>query len=115
MSFFPGGSWTATTETVSSFLLSQMKTVTVNSAAATSVMTTMETILSTTVGTATEGSITMTGEEYLEAITVFVELLQMDMSSSSIVAQSLSLTSVATTLTAKQVIRRTSDVFKLCL
>ena len=92
-----------------------MKTVTVNSAAATSVMTTMETILGTTVGTATEGSVTMTGEEYLEAITVFVQLLQMDMSSSSIVAESLSLTSVATTLTSKQVIRTTSDVFKLCL
>ena len=103
---FPGGSWTATTETVSTFLLSQMKTVTVNSAAATSVMTTMETILSTTVGTATEGSITMTGEEYLEAITIFVQLLETDMSSSSIVTQSLSLTSVATTLTAAQVLRK---------
>merc|ERR1719234_1708925 len=90
-------------ETVSSFLLSQMKTVSVNSAAATLVMTTMDTILSTTVGTATEGSVTMTGEEYLEAITIFVQILQMDMSSSSIIAQSLSLTSVATTLTATQV------------
>ena len=98
--FFAGGSWRAT------FLLSQMKTVTVISAAATSVMTTMETILSTTVGTATEGSITMTGEEYLEAITIFVQLLEMDMSSSSIVTQSLSLTSVATTLTATQVLRK---------
>ena len=58
-----------------------MKTVTMNSAAATSVMTTMETILSTTVGTATEGAVTMTGEEYLEAITIFVQLLEMDESS----------------------------------
>ena len=107
MSHCPGGSWTATTETVSTFLLSQMKTVTVNSAAATSVMTTMETILSTTVGSATEGSITMTGEEYLEAITIFVQLLEIDMSSSAIVTQSLSLTSVATTLTATQVLRKT--------
>merc|ERR1719234_2936340 len=90
-------------ETVSSFLLSQMKTVSVNSAAATLVMTTMDTILSTTVGTTSEGSVTMTGEEYLEAITIFVQLLQMDMSGSSIVAQSLSLTSVATTLTNTQV------------
>ena len=106
MSHCPGGSWTATTETVSTFLLSQMKTVTVNSAAATSVMTTMETILSTTVGSTTEGSITMTGEEYLEAITIFVQLLEIDMSSSAIVTQSLSLTSVATTLTATQVLRK---------
>ena len=80
-----------------------MKTVTMNSAAATSVMTTMETILSTTVGTATEGAVTMTGEEYLEAITIFVQLLEVDMSSAAIVTQSLSLTSVATTLTAAQV------------
>ena len=87
-----------------------MKTVTVNSAAASSVMTTMETILSTTVGSATEGSVTMTGEEYLEAITTFVKLLEMDMSSSSIVTQSLALTSVATTLTAEQVIRKALDL-----
>ena len=84
-----------------------MKTVTMNSAAATSVMTTMETILSTTVGTATEGAVTMTGEEYLEAITIFVQLLEMDMSSAAIVTQSLSLTSVATTLTAAQVLGKT--------
>ena len=111
MSHCPGGSWTATTETVSTFLLSQMKTVTVNSAAATSVMTTMETILSTTVGSATEGSITMTGEEYLEAITIFVQLLEIDMSSSAIVTQSLSLTSVATTLTATQVFNNIKKSF----
>ena len=84
-----------------------MKTVTMNSAAATSVMTTMETILSTTVGTATEGVVTMTGEEYLEAITIFVQLLEVDMSSAAIVTQSLSLTSVATTLTAAQVMGKT--------
>ena len=110
MSLFAGGSWTATKETVAAFLLGQMKTVTVNSAAASSVMTTMETILSTTVGSATEGSVTMTGEEYLEAITTFVKLLEMDMSSSSIVTQSLALTSVATTLTAEQVIRKALDI-----
>ena len=104
---FPGGSWTATAamaeETAARLLLHQLKTVSLNTKAATSVATQLDSVLVTETGTETTGSLTISGEEYVFLVDMFVQSLETNLAGSSILTLSHSISNVATTLTEEQV------------
>ena len=102
-----GGSWTATAamaeETAASLLLHQLKIVSLNTKAVSSVATQLDAVLVTETGTESSGSLTISGEEYLFLVERFVQSLETNLVGSSILTLSHSITSVATTLTEQQV------------
>merc|ERR1719285_806228 len=102
-----GGSWTATAamaeETAASLLLHQLKIVSLNTKAVSSVASQLDAVLVTETGTETSGSLTISGEEYLFLIDRFVQSLETNLVGSSILTLSHSISSVATTLTEQQV------------
>ena len=102
-----GGSWTATAamaeETAASLLLHQLKILSLNTKAASSVSTQLDSVLLTEAGTETTGMLTISGEEYLSLVNIFVQSLETDLAGSSILTLSHSISNVATTLTEEQV------------
>ena len=90
-------------ETAASLLLHQLKTVSLNTKAATSVATQLDSVLVTETGTETTGSLTISGEEYVFLVDMFVQSLETNLAGSSILTLSHSISSVATTLTEEQV------------
>merc|ERR1719341_404580 len=72
-----GGSWTATAamaeETAASLLLHQLKIVSLNTKAVSSVATQLDAVLVTETGTETSGSVIISGEEYLFLVDSFVQ------------------------------------------
>ena len=90
-------------ETAASLLLHQLKTVSLNTKAATSVATQLDSVLVTETGTETTGSLTIPGEEYVFLVDMFVQSLETNLAGSSILTLSHSISSVATTLTEEQV------------
>ena len=102
-----GGSWTATAamaeETAASLLLHQLKILSLNTKAASSVSTQLDSVLVTEAGTETTGMLTISGEEYLSLVNIFVQSLETDLAGSSILTLSHSISNVATTLTEEQV------------
>ena len=102
-----GGSWTATAamaeETAASLLLHQLKILSLNTKAASSVSTQLDSVLVTEAGTETTGMLTISGEEYLSLVNIFVQSLETHLAGGSIVTLSHSISNVATTLTEEQV------------
>merc|ERR1719222_802810 len=102
-----GGSWIATAamaeETATSLLLHQLKILSLNTKAASSVSTQLDSVLLTEAGTETTGMLTISGEEYLFFVNTFVQSLETDLAGSSILTLSHSISNVATTLTEEQV------------
>ena len=90
-------------ETAASLLLHQLKIASLNTKAASSVATQLESVLATEAGTETSGSLTISGEEYLFFVNTFVQSLETDLAGSSILTLSHSISNVATTLTEEQV------------
>jgi len=112
-----GGSWTATAamaeETAASLLLQQLKILSLNTKAASSVSTQLDSVLLTEAGTETTGMLTISGEEYLSLVNIFVQSLETDLAGSSILTLSHSISNVATTLTEEQVTSMTEAVTRL--
>ena len=102
-----GGSWIATAgmaeETAASLLLHQLKILSLNTKAASSVSTQLGSVLVTEAGTETTGSLTISGEEYFFLVNTFVQSLETNLAGRSILTLSHSISNVATTLTEEQV------------
>ena len=90
-------------EASASLVLRQLKTLSLNTKAVSSVSTQLESVLATEAGTETSGRLTISGEEYLRLVNVFIQSLETNLAGSSILTLSHSISNVATTLTAEQV------------
>merc|ERR1719412_484458 len=101
-----GGSLTATpataNETAASLLLDQLKIVSLNTKATTSVANQLAAVLATETGTETSGNLLISGEEYVALVAMFVERLEANMVGTSITTLSHSISSVMTTLNEDQ-------------
>ena len=102
-----GGSLTATpataNETAASLLLDQLKIVSLNTKATTSVANQLAAVLATETGTETSGNLLISGEQYVALVAMFVERLEANMVGTSITTLSHSISSVMTTLNEDQV------------
>ena len=90
-------------ETAASLVLNKLKILSLNTKAVTSVSTQLDSVLATEAGTETSGSLTISGEEYLFLVNMFIQSLETNLVGSSILTFSHSISNVATTLTEEQV------------
>ena len=90
-------------ETAASLLLDQLKIVSLNSKATTSVANQLAAVLATETGTETSGNLLISGEEYVALVAMFVERLEANMVGTSITTLSHSISNVMTTLNEDQV------------
>ena len=113
---FKGGSWSATAamaeEAAASLVLKKLKILSLNTKAVTSVSTQLDSVLATEAGTETSGSLTISGEEYLFLVNIFIQSLETNLAGSSILTISHSISNVATTLTEEQVTFSVSETEK---
>ena len=113
---FKGGSWSATAamaeETAASLVLNKLKILSLNTKALTSLSTQLDSVLATEAGTETSGSLTISGEEYLFLVNIFIQSLETNLAGSSILTISHSISNVATTLTEEQVKFSVSEMEK---
>ena len=98
------GSSKATTESASNALLADLKISTLNKAAIESVLENIKLVVA---GTATSGTVEMTAAEYMEQITIFLQLIQLNLLDASIVTQSLALSNAKVTLSAAEITKLT--------
>ena len=90
-------------ETAVNLLLDQLKIVSLNTKATTSVASQLAAVLATETGTETSGNLLISGEEYVALVAMFVERLEANMVGTSITTLSHSISSVMTTLNEDQV------------
>jgi len=94
------GSSSATKESASNALLADLKISTLNKESIEAVVENIKLVIA---GTATTGTIEMTAEEYIEQITIFLSLVELDLLDVTIVSQSLALSNAKVTLSSEQI------------